>query len=86
MPVGWWSLRDHEVPGSAGILPAACARLRHERRAGCPRSRISSEQCEIPRRLHLLGMTDEPSFHTDSEAAPFPRASAYKNPWHRSRG
>jgi hypothetical protein len=29
------------------------------------------EQCEIPRRPRLLGMTPKPGFHTDSEAPPF---------------
>ena len=29
--------RNREVPGSAGILPAACVQLQRERRAGCPR-------------------------------------------------
>jgi hypothetical protein len=35
---------DHEISGSAGILPAASVQSRCERRAGCPRSWISSKQ------------------------------------------
>ena len=44
MPIRRRAPRKREVPGSAGILPAACAQLRCERRAGCPRSPISSRQ------------------------------------------